>query len=112
MSTDSVEIIADEQVHLLDELQSLLEKQLELAHQGNPASEQMYVLSRRTDSLVEKIAQTGILDSVELQCRSEKLQKLYEGLCLVIAAQKANVCEELSQIRRGRKTIGTYRNNI
>jgi len=30
----------------------------------------------------------------------------------VLAAEKADVCEELSRIRRGRKTIGMYRRTI
>jgi len=35
MGNESVEIIPDGQIHLIDELQSLLEKQIEFARQGN-----------------------------------------------------------------------------
>jgi len=105
----------DEQIHLvpeslLDELQSLLEKQIELAQQGNISG--IEVLSRQASFLVEKIAQTGILESAEFKNRREQLQKLYKELCLVITAQKADTSEALSQVRKGRKTVEIYRNNI
>jgi hypothetical protein len=99
-------------ISILDELQGMLDQQLELAHQGNPSGEQMDDLCSRTDLLVERIVQAGILDLPELQCEREELRKRYECLCLIIAAQKDNVSKELNQIRKGRKTLGTYHRNI
>ena len=112
MSTNSVEIIPDEQIHLLDELQSLLEKQKELVHRGNSASEMMEILSRQADCLVEKIAQAGIFERAELKNQREQLQKSYEDLCLAITVQKADSAEKLSRVRKGKSTIGTYRKSI
>ena len=105
----------DEQIHLgpeslLDELQSLLEKQIELAQQGNISG--IEVLSRQAGSLVEKIAQMRIPESAEFKSQREQLQKLYKELCLAIAAQRADICERLSWVRKGRKTVEAYRNNI
>jgi len=113
MTKNNTEVIGDNQIHLLDELQTLLEKQIELARQGN--IREVEVLSERAGSLVEKITQTGILDPAEpvfnVQ-RQEQLRKLYEDLCLTITAQKADVSEKLSQVRKGKKTIQTYRSHI
>ena len=112
MSTNSIVIISDEQVYLLSELQNLLEKQIEMAHQGNSDGNQIETLSRQTDCLVEKIAQAGIFKRAELKHQREQLKKLYDDLCLAVSAQKAEVADKLSQVRKVRNTIGTYRKSI
>jgi len=112
MNKKAADMIPDENTHLLDELQSLLEKQIELARQGNPAGKQVELLSEQAGHLVGKIAQARTLELPESKNRREQLQKLYEGLCLVLTAQKADMTAKLSQIRKGKKTIGTYRANI
>jgi len=110
MSTDSVEIIPDGQIHPPDELQRLLEKQIELARQGNIS--EIEVLSKQASSLVSKIARSGVLESSEFKSQRERLRKLYQDLCLALAAQQAKTVEELSRVRKGKKTIKTYRSNI
>jgi hypothetical protein len=100
----------DKQTHLLDDLQSLLEKQMELAQQGDISGVDM--LGKQANSLVEGIAQTGILELREFKERREQLQKLYGGLLLALTAQRAEAADELSRVRKGKKTIKTYRNNI
>jgi len=102
----------DKQIHMLDELQSLLEKQIELAQQGNPASRRIELLSEQADSLVGKIAKTGILELAEFKHRRELLHELYDRLRLALTTQKAETAERLSRVHQGRKTIGTYRSNI
>ena len=101
----------DIQMNMLQELQGLLEMQLKLTHQGNPAGREIEVLGRRADLLVEKIAQTGILDRPEYKSQKDKLKKSYENLHLAITAQKADTAEKLRQVRRGRKIVETYRGN-
>jgi len=100
----------DKQVHLLDDLQSLLEKQIELARQGNISD--VEALSKQANSLVEEIARTGILGRVEFKNRRERLQELCGSLCLAITAQQADTAERLGRVRKGKKTIQTYRSNI
>ncbi len=100
----------DKQTDLLDDLQSLLEKQMELARQGNIRG--VVVLSKQANSLVRKIAQTRILELREFKNRREQLQKLYDSLLLAITAQSAEAAGELSRVRKGKKTIGVYRSNI
>jgi hypothetical protein len=101
----------DEQINMLDELQDLLEMQLNLAHQGNSAGEQMDILGTRTDWLVEKITQAGILNRPEFKNQKENLKKSYEQLHLTLSAQKADTAEKLSHLRRGKKIVETYRGN-
>lgn len=97
---------------MLDELQSLLEKQLELAHQGNSAGKQIEVLGRQADCLVKEITQAGILERPEFESQKKKLKKSYEDLRLAITAQKADTTEKLCHVRRGRNIVETYRSNI
>ena len=102
--------MVDKKIHLLDDLQSLLEKQIELVKQGNIS--EMEPLRKRADSLINKIAKEGSLELAEFENRREKLQKSYEELCLALTAQKADVSEKLKRVRKGRKTVETYRRNI
>jgi hypothetical protein len=101
----------DEQIKILDELQGLLEMQLKLAHRGNSAGKKIEALSKQADLLVEKIAQAGILELPEFKTQKENLKKLYEKLHLALTAQSADTAEKLSQVRRGRKIVETYRGN-
>jgi len=95
---------------LLDDLEVLLGKQIELARQGDICG--VEVLSEQACPLVKEIAQAGILEHGEFGNRRARLAKLYGHLCLSIAAAKAETAEELARIRKGKKTIGTYRSNI
>jgi hypothetical protein len=102
---------ADELINMPDELQGLLEMQLKLAHRGNSAGKQIDILGKQADLLVEKITQAGILERPESESQRKKLKKSYEDLRLAITAQKADTVEKLSQVRRGRKIVETYRGN-
>jgi hypothetical protein len=94
----------------LDELQGLLERQIELARQGSIS--EVEALSRQAESLAVRLAQSGILQSVEFRNRRERLEKLYEDLRLAITIQKADAFAELRRVRKGRKAVEAYRNNI
>ncbi len=110
MSTDIVRSNQDKRSRLLDDLQNLLDKQIELAHQGRVGGVEK--LSAEADRLVGEIVRAGMLELPELQKRREHLQKSYEDLRLVLTAQKADVSRELSRVRKGKKAIGVYRSNI
>jgi len=102
--------ISDEQLQLLSDLQSLVEEQIRLSRHGDISGVER--LFKQTSTFVAKIADSGILHDPELREQREQLQKLYEGLHLTVAAQRANTSDELSHIRKGRKTIEVYRRNI
>ena len=110
MSIDSGEIIPDKQIHLLDELQNLLEQQIGFARHGN--INEIEALSKQANSLVGKIARSGILESSEFINQREQLRKSYQDLCLALTTQQAENVKELSQVRKGKKTVATYGDNI
>lgn len=110
MSTNKLQNVSKRQAHLLDELQSLLERQIELAHKGNIAEAEL--LGKKADGLVRKIAQTGLLERRENGNRRDLLRRLYEELRLTIATRSADVAEKLIQVRKGKRTVGAYRSTI
>ena len=111
-SPHDIETVSVEGLRLLNNLQDLLERLLQLAHQSDSANKQFSTLTDQAGSLVNKITQVGILDVPEYRSRREQVRKQYEDLCLIVAAQKANTSREINQIQRGRKILKTYRRNI
>lgn len=100
----------DKQIHLLDDLENMLEKQIELAHQGNLRG--IEALSGQTDSLTEEIGRLKILESAEFKSERECLVKLYNDLQFALTVEKEETGKQLQQTRRARRTIRAYRNNI
>ncbi len=94
----------------LDELEKLLERQIELLRRGGAGETE--VLAEQAETLVGEIVATNCFQSAKLGSRQTKLHKLYQELCLAVTAQKASAAEQLEHIRKGKKTIGTYRDNI
>jgi hypothetical protein len=95
---------------LLDKLKNVLQKQIELAKRGNIG--EVETLVKQAGLLMEGVSELRILELPEYKNYREKLQGLYKELCLILTEQKAGLAEELSQIRKGRKTIEVYRDNI
>ena len=93
-----------------NDLQNLLKKQTQLLKRGNISG--IESLARQANSLIEQIARDGLLETAEFAEHRKKLKMLYDDLHMAIAAQKADVSEKISRVRKGRKTIQTYRNTI
>jgi len=80
---------ADEQMRLLDNLQSFLEKQIEMARKGNFRRVEMLV--EQAHPVVEKIVKINQFGQPELDGQRKQLVKLYKKLELMLAAGKASV---------------------
>ena len=100
---------ADEQTHLLDNLQSLLEKQIEMARKGN--FRRVEALAEQASSIVEKIVKIKPFGHPEFDGWRKHLLKLYKKLELTLAAGKDSVAKQLRQAGNTRKTLKAYRNN-
>ena len=112
MNTNNIDIVPEKKKELIDKLQDLLEEQIELVQMADPAGKKIEILSNRADVLVEEIKRAGILELAQFNDRKEKIQKLYDGLCLAISAKKDETAQELNRVRKGKKTLVTYRSNI
>lgn len=98
--------------NMVTELQSLLEQQIELVKHGNSAGGRIEVLSAQADSIVHKIKRAKILEQPGFENQRKQLQELYDSLYLSLTCQKAEVADKLGNVRRVRKIVGKYRNNI
>jgi hypothetical protein len=110
MNVESFENNLNEQRQLLSSLQHLLQKQIEMVRHSDIGAVEL--ISRQADDLAKKIAQTKILEQSGFKDQREQLRRLYIDLCLVLATEKADVAGRLKHIRKGKKTIAAYHNNI
>ncbi len=102
-------MIYDEKTHLIDKLQDLLEKQIEMARRSN--LRRVEALAEQADSVVEKIVKTKTFDQPEFDGQRKHMVKLYKKLQLILAAGKDSVGRQLRQVGNVRKTLKAYRNN-
>ncbi len=101
---------SDRQEQLLEKLQRLLREQNDLARQGKLS--QVEALCERTGGLIEEISRAGILKLDEFALQRKQLADTYESLRLTLSDQRDQTSRELNRIRKGRKTIGVYRDSI
>ncbi len=95
---------------LLDELAELLVRQCEFVRQGSVTA--VEDLAEQAETLVKQIGDSDILRMPEFADRRDRLWKLYNELALVLAVQRKETAEALSNVRKGRKAVGAYRSNI
>jgi hypothetical protein len=100
---------ADEQSHLLDNLQSLLEKQIEMARKGN--FNRVEALAEQAGPAAEKIAKIKSFGRPEFDDRRKHLLELYKKLELMFAAEKTSVKRQQKQVDNVRKILNAYRNS-
>lgn len=98
----------DGQMSLLDDLQGLLEKQIEMARRGN--LRRVEALAGQANPIVARIVQTKVFEQPEFDGRREHLTKLYKKLELILATGKDAVSRQLRRVGSGRKTLHAYRN--
>jgi len=110
MSVENLQNNLNDPQQLVSDLQHLLQKQIELAQQGEISTVEL--MSQQADDLVKKIAQTKILEQPAFKDQRERLRSLYADLCIVLATEKADVIDRLNHVRKGKKTIAAYHNNI
>lgn len=100
----------DEACRMLEQLHVLLERQLELVHQGGlTAAEQ---LSERADQLVREVAAARILDAPQHRERRHALEQLYRELCMTLTVQRQETFDARCSIQRGRRMLRTYGNYV
>ncbi len=99
----------DEQSHLLDNLQGLLEKQIEMARKGN--YRHVKVLAEQATPAVEKIIKIKLSCQPEFDYRRKHLLQLYKKLELMLEAEKASVVRQQKQVDNVRKILRAYRNS-
>lgn len=64
--------------------------------------------AEESEQVSAELTGSGILEQPENAAIKDRIQSLYRELCLVIASQRQEVSDKLSQIRNGLRTLGTY----
>src|SRR4030042_535249 len=100
----------DRQIRLLNEMQRLLEGQINLARQGRLS--EVEALGQKVNGIVEEIAQRGTFESAEFEGQRKQIARLYRNLKLTLTDQRDEVSREMDRIRKGRRTLGVYRDSI
>ncbi len=90
----------------LDRLQELLEKQLALVRQGH--LDAALELCGQTEQYVRQIAATPAAQTCSATDRGQRVQRLYEDLCLALTAQRTEVSSTLEALRQGRRVLTAY----
>ena len=98
----------DEQTRLLDNLQSLLEKQIEMARRSDFRS--VEALAEQADFIVDEIVKMKCFEQPEFAGRCQHLTKLYQKLELMLTGSKDSVGRQLRQVGNVRKTLEAYHN--
>jgi hypothetical protein len=93
-------------------LEKLIQEQVTLIKKGKDDTVRLEQLSRQADVLTRKIVQMKILDEPDMQDSKRSLRKAFEALALVISAEQKQISDSLKKIRKVRKTIGAYKQNL
>lgn len=96
----------DEQKHLLDNLQSMVERQIELARKGN--YNKVEALAEQAGLTIEKIINIKPSDQTDFESKRKNLLKLYGKLELMLSAEKSFVKSQQKQAGNVRKTLRAY----
>jgi hypothetical protein len=99
----------EQQKQLYDNLQSLLEKQIELARKGD--YRHVELLAEQAAPAIEKIVKIKPSGQPEFDDRRRHLVKLYQKLELMLEAEKASVERQQGQVDNARRILTAYRNS-
>jgi CRISPR/Cas system CSM-associated protein Csm2 small subunit len=98
----------EEQTLLLDNLQNLLEKQIEMARRSD--YRRVEELVGQAETIVNQISKMKCLETAQFDGRRKQLTKLYKKLELILTADKDSVADQLQQVGNVRKTLAAYHN--
>ena len=112
MNTNTIYTTHQEDIALLNGLTRLLEEQINVIHHSDITGKHVEILAEHTQSLVDEIAQKHLLDLEQFAEQREHIKRLFNNLNLAVIARKDETEKQLNQIRKGRKSLVTYRSNI
>ncbi len=104
------QVMDDDVLEALGELEGLLARQADLVRQDRVR--EVEALAEQTSELVQRIKISGMFESAEFADRCDDFKRLYANLCLGLGAEKAKTAEQLSRVRKGMRTVSTYRRNM
>jgi hypothetical protein len=67
-------------------------------------------IAEESQPISERIIRASVLSRPGFSQQRDRIQGLYQELCLTIASQRQEVQDRLGQIRKGLRTLGKYAN--
>jgi hypothetical protein len=103
----ATEILADEDARqMVDYLEELMNRQIQKLRQYE--LEAAMKTAEESQPISERIIQASVLSRPGFEEQRDRIQKLYQELCLTIASQRQEVQDKLGQIRTGLRTLSKY----
>jgi hypothetical protein len=103
-------LLAGSDEKLVAGLENILEKQLKLMRASRDKA--VFDLAGQTTDFVNVIEQKEILKDDQFAAQRRNIQRLFNELTLATAERKLSVSSELNIIRKGKKSVGAYKNEI
>lgn len=103
-------LLAGSDEKLVAGLENILEKQLKFMRSSRDKA--VFDLSGQTSDFVNVIGNKEILKNDKFATQRKNIQKLFNELRLATAERKLSVSSELSIIRKGKKSVEAYKNEI
>jgi len=97
---------SNKQVDLLDNLQNLLQKQIEMVRSSDLRA--VETIAQQAESIVDEMIKTEELRLPEFSERRKQITELYEQLELMLSAAKDSTGKQLRQINDGLRTLHAY----
>jgi hypothetical protein len=91
---------------VLDRLQELLQRQLELVQQGSLAA--AVGLFEETDRCVREIAGSRGATEPSATLPWQRIERLYQELSLALTSKRTEVLTALNAVRQGKKMLSVY----
>jgi len=107
MNTNGAVAAEVRQEKLLDELQGIIKRQIELVRSGDFRDCELY--AEKAGLLVERLKAAKVPLKNELREQFERTAKLYREAILIISTEKDRLGKQLVHINQGRKTLRAYR---
>lgn len=95
---------------LLDDLQELLQRQVDLLLHGDVAAAER--LAQETDTLVLRMTDTSVTETPAFHEMRPRLETLYSRLGLALATARREARGQIELARKGRRVIRTYHQNL
>lgn len=66
------------------------------------------VIAEETTVIAEELNRLGVLSRPDFAERKRRLEQIYKNICLIIADQRQEVSDKMTQIRHGIKAVNGY----
>lgn len=66
------------------------------------------VIAEETTVIAEELNRLGVLNRPDFAERKRRIEQIYRTICLIIADQRQEVSDKMSQIRHGLKAVNGY----